>query len=188
MLLTICCDSVNETDAREKAKIIYSVDCAGHFSNRCGISKVVKVVHRNQSDNYFNQSDTLPYIYIYYCCTASTLFPSPSSACACTHTWHRVMHTHMHCVCQCCIFLFLELVKQNNRLIDQLLISGIFFILTGKMLEITINANPGYWFRYVRERERESLINKCFEQPDCGHLMDEVGVKLTLVTILYGST
>ena len=65
MLLTICCDSVNETDAREKAKIIYSVDCAGHFSNRCGISKVVKVVHRNQSDNYFNQSDTLPYIYIY---------------------------------------------------------------------------------------------------------------------------
>ena len=40
----------------------------------------------------------------------------------------------------------------------------------------------------VRERERCSLIIKHFEQPDCGHLMDEVGVKLTLVTILYGST
>ena len=35
-------------------------DCARHFSNRCDIYKVAKVVHRNRSDNHFNRSDTWP--------------------------------------------------------------------------------------------------------------------------------
>ena len=33
-------------------------DHVRHFSSRCDIYKVVKVVHRNRSDNYCNRSDT----------------------------------------------------------------------------------------------------------------------------------
>ena len=33
-------------------------DCARHFSNRCDIYEVAKVVQGNQSDNHYNWSDT----------------------------------------------------------------------------------------------------------------------------------
>ena len=34
--------------------------CARHFSNRCDVYKLANVVHRNQSDNHCNWSDTWP--------------------------------------------------------------------------------------------------------------------------------
>ena len=49
---------------------------ARHVSNRSDIYKVAKVVHRNWSDSYFTQSDTLPSILSDSYCTQPDTLPS----------------------------------------------------------------------------------------------------------------
>ena len=131
-------------------------DHARHFLNWCDICKVVKVVHRNQSDNHY-----IHYL-VKYCtavCTTTTraqltnaLFPSLSRSRTHTHKYmHTYTHTHTHNMpwtnsCSlhacCCLFHWKPLNQSNiitARMSDRLLI---FFLqhmlsLNSKVLENT---------------------------------------------------
>ena len=108
-------------------------DHARHYSNLCDINKVVKVVHRNQSDSHWNQSSTWPSVLLlelYW--QTNTLLPSPSRTHTHTHTrthGHTPMdtHTHTHTMHSLSLsvpwaFKVLEHVKQSNsQYISQLL-------------------------------------------------------------------
>ena len=69
-------------------------DRARHFSNRCDIYKVAKVVHRNRLNNHCNRSDTWPSILLTTrALLTNTKLPSPPK----THTRARARaHTHTH--------------------------------------------------------------------------------------------
>ena len=82
-------------------RIVLDSDHPRQFSNRCNICKVAKVVHREQSENHCNQSDSwlsklLPELYQ----------QTPSSTPCLKHT-HTFSHKSL-----CCIFL--EPVRQTS--------------------------------------------------------------------------